>query len=692
MTIPTCAVTAQPPLVKPGQTVKVHWRATNTASATMLPALGPIVGEAGILLDTPTRTTIYTMTATGADGTQVTARGAVAVPERTEPLQWPPAPFAHMPADYLARALTALRLCITNTKLESDQRWIQYATASLLFEQDAEVINDFFANYWEAPDHDSFGFSLFSMDAVRLYGLYNSLGTFPNRLTLETQKNMLEQLFLVAADMDMTEYEVDDIAVVWKMRGSENHTLAAESSYFLVAQFLKNNPEFADRPYADGMTPTQHYEIWRRFMSRMLDERAKRGLFIEVGSPSYEAESRQAILNIRDFSEDPAIRKKAEMVLDLSYAVAAQESLNAVRGGAKSRVYTDKDTFWGVASDRNYDIALGPTGYRQIINPIQPTSSYLPPPAILNLSKDIIGRGSYTSIHRVPGVGERAKDSVLSMDNSIYRYSFSTPSYVMGSFVLDPAETYIAPSAQNRWQGIVFDGDARIAPRVTRLKLDGTLDNEQRTANGFYALQDRNVLIMQRRADTTVNARTELYFASSLDIVQEEDGWLFVQEKDTFVAVKIVGTYSWLDPVTKNQNMDPGKNFIALDYSQDPMIIIANQASDYGNNFENFKAILKTQPISYDGTTLRFSTMTFYSNQIGKRNDVTINIAQSKVYNSPFIRSNFGSGLVRIRKGDDAVTLDFRDQNNPLKTVINGSITLGPEGIGTTKPLIFLSR
>lgn len=699
---PTCEISVHPPVVKPGQSVKVAWRTKNASSATMEPALGPLsIGDGkGTVTDRPNHTRVYSMSVIAADGAKGACHGAVAIPERTEPRQWPPEPFAGMPADYLVRARTALALSITNVKLQSDQRWIHYATASLLFEQDMDAINDFFANHWRAPQHDRFGFGLFSMDSVRLYGLYTSRGTFPNRLTPAAEKNMQEQFFRVASEMKMGEYEVDDPSVVWKMRGSENHTMAAESSYFLVAQFLKNNPELAKRPYEDGLTPTQHYEKWRRFMSVMLDERAKRGMFIEVGSPNYEDESRQAIQNIRDFAEDPAIRKKADMVLDISYALTAQDSIDGVRGGAKSRVYTFKHSFWGAASDRGYNVVFGPPGYRELSMPVQATSTYLPPPAILNLGKDLAGRGSYEAIQRVPGVGARAKDTTLSRDKSVYRYSFATPGYVMGSFVLDPSETYIAPSSQNRWQGIIFDGgpEARIAPRITRLK-GKELDSEQRTHNGFLAVQDRNVLIMQRWAeDAKLNARTDLYFASALDFIQEEDGWIFVREKNSFAAVKVVArganrAYEWLDPRTKNKNEDPQKNFISFAEPDSPMIIVANQAGDYGNDFDRFKAAIKAQPVHHDGGALRFATLAFHgSQQIGSRDGKQVDISPPRVYDSPFIRSDFASGIVHIRKGDDTVTLDFSRPDNPVKTVGGLGAPGVPDGVGKAKPIVFASQ
>ena len=72
--------------------------------------------------------------------------------------------------------------------------------------------------------------------------------------------------------------------------------------------------------------------------SKWFDERAKRGQFVEAGSPSYQGDSIAALFNLRDFAEDAVLRTKADMYLDLAYADIAEETLLTTRGGPKSRV------------------------------------------------------------------------------------------------------------------------------------------------------------------------------------------------------------------------------------------------------------------------------------------------------------------------------------------------------------------
>src|SRR4029079_671924 len=112
------------------------------------------------------------------------------------------------------------------------------------------------------------------------------------------------------------------------------------------------------------------------------DERAKRGQFVEAGSPSYQGDSIASLFNLRDFAEDPVLRKKAEMYLDLAYAAIAEETLLTTRGGPKSRVKVGHE-YDGGMSDRCYNLLFDAPGREFVpLGTSLATSNYYPPPAI----------------------------------------------------------------------------------------------------------------------------------------------------------------------------------------------------------------------------------------------------------------------------------------------------------------------
>ena len=76
----------------------------------------------------------------------------------------------------------------------------------------------------------------------------------------------------------------------------------------------------------------------------------------------------------------------------------------------------------------------------------------------------------------------------------------------------------------------------------------------------------------------------------------------------------------------------------------------------------------------------------------GSRSSRASDLAPALGYDSPFIRSEWGSGLIRIRKGEDTVVLDFRDPRNPAKTVGAAVTDAFPPGVGNAEPIVFGAR
>jgi hypothetical protein len=705
LTKPNCQIKVAPPVVRqPGEPVRITFKTEGATAAVFedqqLP-LSAAPADAPSVLRHPRQTTTYQLNVTGPGG-QARCQTSIAVPESLVPRVWPPPNFSHFKEDYLARARDSLAHGISQANLSSEMGWLSYATASLMFEQDLAAVNNHLAEHWSFPAHRIYGFGLFSLDFIRLYGLFNERsGQFRNRLDLKSQRHLEELLFEVVSQTRFSDYEyASNLENVWTMRGSENHAFASQSAYLLASQFLKNSPDFENRRYQDGRLPVEHYEAWRNYFLRLLDERVKRGLFVEVASPTYEHRSRQAIQNIRDFTDDPVLRKKAEMVLDLSYAIIAQESLSGTRGGAKSRVYTFASSFWGRDEDRAYALLFGSGRSFAYKNVQQATSTYSPPGLIMDISHDEARKGSYEMVQRSPGMGEPLSRLVgrLYSDKSIYRYAFASPAYVLASFVLDPRGSYLTPSSQNRWQGLTCRGGARIAPQVTRLNRNGRPDKEQRVQNGFASLQDRNTLITQRsNYQKGYTARTDLYFDREFKIEEEANGWIFAREKDCFVAVKVVNqsekSYDWIDPVTKNQNHEPAKNFVTLRNPDSPIVLVVNQASDYGNDFAAFRDAVGRQKIDQSDGVLRFSRLTYYGpSKIGERDGRPVDVLPPLVYDSPFLRSFWASGLIALRYGNESLILDFRNPNDPVRLVNEGANLDIPPSRGQTMPVVFPTR
>jgi hypothetical protein len=637
---------------------------------------------------------------------------SVAAVHAQQPLPGWPAPFMKdLPPDYLVRQRASLeagtsrlgRLDFDTSQGTDSIGWVRYGMPALIFGRRVDDINEFFeSDKFIVSANPKFGFSLFGVSYFRLYGLMNHrTGPMKGPLSSKAQENFEKGFWTVArANSKLAEASRG----IWEMEGSENHHLASKSCDLLAAQFLRNIPAYAKQRYDDGSTLAEQYEVRRDYWLAWFDERAKRGQFVEAASPSYQGDSIAAIFNLRDFAEDEVLRTKADMYLDLVYANIAEETLLTTRGGPKSRVKVGHE--YSPMTDRGYDMLFGGPG-REFV-PLNvggnSTSNYYPPPAIVNLAQDTSQRGTYSFTKRWPGPvaeGGSRSDSdpdgilwrKLDPERSVLRSGFATPNYVLGSAGLD-ARWLDDTSMGFRWQGVVFESDpwARIGFEVK--PADRT---DWHGFNPFFSVQDRNVLITQKWAPVPPNPPTAnpaylcVYFSPTLDELAEDAGWIFVKDGAAFAAVMVVaGGYQWTPAWKHAESLGSNKPFITLDTEDSPVILIVNDADDYDNDFGAFQAAVKSQPIRHEKGVLNFASITFYGlSQPPKVNDQTVNLAPSRGYDSPFIRSDWNSGLIHIRKGDDTLILDFRDPQKPVKSVGAPITAAFPPGVGTTEPVIF---
>lgn len=639
-------------------------------------------------------------------------------------ITWPPSFLANIPSGYLARVRAVFQGHLstpfpspTNTAGPINWGYLNYALASLTLGQDIEQANKYLEQFdisnltagqisgdEDLPDTSSANLTLATV--ARVYELFNDKSNYmPGRLTRAAQTHLEAEMWRYTKKWSKVA-DAQAPRVPWSNNGSENIAIQTNEFLLLASQELQGIAPYRTMTYEDGQTPAAHYAAWKQYFSLYLDELAKKGLFVETGSPGYEKYTLPAIFNLYNFVDDTVVRTKAEMLLDLFFADFGQEQFQYIRGGGKSRSYIGiNSTFMrgnsvvpAVSEVYQYERLMFDPSYASpsVSQNIQDfaTSNYYPPAVVEDITQDVVGRGVYAIAARRPGV---TTSGIAGIDSSksVFKYSFATPSYMIGAIIANPADSYDAASEQNRWEGITFNGDvgARIYPQLA------TGETTPKSYNNFYTVQDRNVLITAKNPNAIVQPSTDvtapftyLYFSSSLDQLDEEQGWIFVQEGSAYAAVRVVQSgYAWLT-AQKNHNTDPNANFIKLNTPLSPIVMVVNQASDYGGSFAAFKAAVTAQPVTYKNGVTSFSTLTFYgATQLGKINGAPLAVAPARVYDSPFIRSNWNSGLIYIRKGSLCEKLDFTNSNNPQK--ISGTCPSSdpnyPPGVGSAQPIIF---
>ena len=171
---------------------------------------------------------------------------------------------------------------------------------------------------------------------------------------------------------------------------------------------LAQSPEYGDRHYDDGHTASAHASAWTAYLREYLRERGRKGMTIEIDSPSYAITTLSAVYRIHEMAEDPVLRRRAGDYITLFWALWAEHQLDGAGGGAKTRTKPDH-VRRGTDSLRRaawYVLGFGePEFVHASMLPLV-TSTFELPAVVFDLARDHAGRGTYEIRQRRPGLAE----------------------------------------------------------------------------------------------------------------------------------------------------------------------------------------------------------------------------------------------------------------------------------------------
>ena len=406
------------------------------------------------------------------------------------------------------------------------------------------------------------------------YLAFSSKGRFkPGSLTPE-----VEELLLRA--MKINDLLVNDIALArhstWNIIHSENHDYNKIKA-LLYSQIFMHEPKYAaliypnkgaslefqtetdqympwiktydyatsdQGNYKDGgkYTAKDHCQAWSKYFKEYIAERARCGFFNEQNAAGTYGLCPAFFFNwLYVFAEDEDLRKQTRMFLDLMYAKWLQDQMVLIQGGEASRGGPGRGSLWQAAA-----FYMGGAQCGDI-----PMGDYEWPRAVWEMALDRKGRGEYAYVSRRPN---ESRDSprpegtgstfLLRRDSRLARYSWVTPDYAMGVRMDYPNALYahIFKSAS----GISFP-TSEMAAIQFNLGL------------AYRAAQDRNVALMQQKhyisiehppyfgnytAQTDMPMPSSVLFSKDVDHIEEKEGWVFAQEGNAYVAVRVISAAS----------------------------------------------------------------------------------------------------------------------------------------------------
>jgi hypothetical protein len=335
-------------------------------------------------------------------------------------------------------------------------------------------------------------------------------------------------------------------------------------------------------------------------------------------------------------------------------------------------------------------------------------SGYELKPILWKIALDREGLGEFQFISRKPGEEENVwprplgaeRTMLCDTESRLVRYSWVTPDYILGCQMDHPAAIHSHLSVQARWQGVTFKGQN--GPRVFPTALETDENGVWKVSGAGYcrAVQYRSVMILQQcRRWFQVNpdwfpckdmASQEygVYFSDNLEKTIEKDGWIFVQHGNAYLAVRpVVGEYykGWTilkDDSTSgltsslledSYEWNPDRTILRFKDIYAGMIFEASSIKNHKslNDFiedilDNLLVLDKTvvpgwHILRYKGCSedAREIYFNLANNEIPMVSGEHIDYAPEMLFDSPYMKSKYNSGIVTISKGVDELTLDL---------------------------------
>ncbi len=507
-------------------------------------------------------------------------------------------------------------------------------------------------------------------DYVRILCLFHAQSPhFPGRLHPETEAAMKGALWRwVSGESRSEDAGADDLLL---LLGTENHDLNRRPAYYLATALLQADPAYRDRKLADGHTTADHAAAYTTFFREWPRRRARTGLWIEVGSTTYQKYSWPALFNLHELSPDPVVRHRFGLLLDLALIEEAQLAVKGRRGGGRSRASYGAGGFDGMAS-----LLYGDGGGSSHSLVLETSRYQAPAEAILLGKRAFPAEKPFVIQNRVLGLLDQAggEGHRIAADSALVNYAYRTPHFLLGSTLQNPALEYSGLSRQNRACGLLFDNPD--APGISQVHPVAEHTGGGRSQHAFWSVQQEGSLLLQRIAQkgggypgSYHTGRLGIRFEGDDLMKTEVDGWIFASNGKAFVGVKFLdGGYRW---DAKRVQADPDKFASPGDTTR-----ILLQAGDIAGHasFEAFGAAVRAADlrVTAEAVAYRFGTTHIEMNRydaaaperfiLPRINGQPVDLHPSATYESPYLNAAFNSDRITATVGAIRRVLDFAEE------------------------------
>ena len=464
---------------------------------------------------------------------------------------------------------------------------------------------------------------------------------------------------------------------------TENHKLQYRTARYLFAQTWPDGPD-----YADGMTPAEGKKEAEEWIFDWMNRTVTVGQ-LEFDSVNYHSLYYLCMTTLYDFADDPLMKQKAWMMMQLLLADWAPEYLNGNWIGAHSREKYNQVTHTvlnsGVTIPFGY-LFFGNSSYHPEI-----PEQYFVGLAAVQGFKPLSILGNIATDRTLPYVHRETKAprrgfGINTADLPTWKYDYVTKDYALGSSYGDITAVenhrwdltwtsendgstcfFINPSCSPEQLSKYFEfGPVDVLEQVVKERPYYTDPNKWVEGSPFEELfqQENSIIALYDIPETERNTHVNGFFSKIIqNRITDQNGWIFCQSDSIYFAVNTFTKGVWHEADSHYR--------LTLNNPRTGLVMEVAQISDYPS-FDAFQKQIKKNKLEVDLKNLNVK----YTNSRGDKLDFThgkkrilngkkIDFEKWPLFDGPFIYSKMGSKIVEIKYGEEKVMLDFN--NNSVK-------------------------
>lgn len=463
---------------------------------------------------------------------------------------------------------------------------------------------------------------------------------------------------------------------------TENHWLLYYTTLYLMSQMY---PGESGDTWFTGKSSAENFEESRRWIESWVKLTTTRGQG-EYDSTHYIGVYMLPISYLAEWAEDPAMKKRATMMLDYLIADYAAENLNGLYVGAHSRSYDQEVVERAATVSSDFGWLLFGSGH-----PINGNyaafysmaSGYEPPEILKRIATD--RSQPYTHYER-----KRTRNRWRFNDERhgpVYKTTYVRKEYAIGSDqggILQPIQehswdvTWAVPDARGVHNTLfslnphsslfelqtyfVFGPDFGVEAVVRSKK---SYDSPDKFVGGSpyeQIFQDQDTIIALYDVPSGQRfPHINAFFSKDLqDVVEDPSGWIFARGGEARIAFRPLQPYVW-------KPIEGGGRRMFSPHSKNGVIVQVAPVSEFPTSESFQKAIralkleFTTQPTPFVRLqSLRKRDLVFQYGQTPSIDGKPLNYAKWPLFGGPFLEADVDSERLLLKHGKLRRVLDFK--------------------------------